>query len=349
LLEREFGPQLHDWSVSILGTDLDLEFLERARAGVYAEWALRGLPEQLRKECFTQTADGWRLDRRFTRWTSFAQHNLAQDPLPPPELRGSGLDLILCRNVMIYFDEGTIAHVVSGLQRSLAPEGWLLVGHAEGNTDVFRSFKAHHVEGAVLFQNVRGAKAPLALSPTPLFPAAPLPSGPRNSAEAFSPIMQSQTWQPYQLDAAKPEPLPATVPSVPVAAVPDLLVQVRKLVDQGAWAEAKAQLLYLVKAEPLNPLAHYYQGLVFSQLGRPAEAEAALRRALFLEPNLPLAYYHLGLLLVARGASLEAQKAFRNTLRAVEHAAAETLLLGSDLTVARLREATLLQIEGVKP
>lgn len=349
LLEREFGTQLHDWSVSILGTDLDLEFLERARAGVYAEWALRGLPELLRKECFTQTADGWRLDRRFTRWVSFAQHNLAQDPLPPPELCGGGLDLILCRNVMIYFDEGTIGHVVSGLQRSLAPEGWLLVGHAEGNSDAFRSFQAHHVEGAVLFQNVRGAKASLSPPPSPVFPTASLSAAPCSSAEALSPIMQLQTWQPYQLDAAKPEPLPVAATPIPLTAAPDPLLSLRALVDRGAWAEAKGQLLHLVQTEPLNPLAHYYQGLMFSQLGQPSEAEAALRRALFLEPDLPLAYYHLGLLLMARGASLEALKAFRNTLRAVEHTPAETLLPGSDLTVARLREATLLQIGGVRP
>lgn len=348
LLEREFGTQLHDWSVSIVGTDIDLEFLERARAGVYAEWALRGLPEPLRRECFTPTSEGWRLDRRYQRWTSFAQHNLAQDALPPVELRLGSLDLILCRNVMIYFDETTITRVVGGLQRTLAPEGWLLVGHAEGNSDAFRSFKTHHLEGTVLFQNTPGASA----SWSPQTPGTSLPKpsifGVVDLPSTGSPIEQLQTWRPYRLDAEAPVTVPVASPSVPEAGARDPFIQVRALVDQGRWAAADEQLQQLLAREPLNPLAHYYQGLIFAQWGRPVESEAALRRALFLEPALPLAYYHLGLLLETRGAHVDAQKAFRNTLRAVENIGGDLELAGSDLTVARLREAALLQLGGRK-
>ena len=346
LLERDFGTQLHDWSVSIVGTDIDLEYLERARAGIYAEWALRGLPDTLRKECFTETADGWLLDRRYARGTTFVQHNLVQDPLPPTEM-GSDLDLILCRNVMIYFDEPTIRHVVSGLSRSLAPHGWLLVGHAEGNSEVFQLLVAHYVEGAVLFQNALRSDSPVVRTPFS-FPSEPVSPERLGASGNDSPVAALQTWQPYPLEEPNPGPVPVAARLVASIGIPDGLEEIRTLADQGAWAAANERLQRVLKTEPLNPQMHFYQGLVFAQSGRLTEAEASLRRALFLEPNLPLAYYHLGLLLVARGARTEALRAFRNTLRAVESSEGEAPVPGSDLTLSRLREATLLQIEGVQ-
>lgn len=346
LLEREFGKELPDWSVSILGTDIDAEFLERARAGVYAEWALRGLPAVLQKECFTKTSEGWRIDSRYQRWVSFAQHNLAQDSLPAPGLGLSDLDLILCRNVMIYFDEPTINRVVAGLQRSLAAEGWLLVGHAEGNLDVFRSFRAHQSGGTVLFQNAPDRSGVLTARPARYhWSEMPGPvSDPVRTGSSL--VSELQNWRPYSLD----EPRTAKPPQMEAPAVDeagDAIKQIRVLVDRGDWAAASEQVAQLLKSQPLNALAHFYEGVVLSHTAKPEQAENSFRRALFLEPDLPLAYYQLGLLLAGRGARTDAQRAFRNTIRTLQNLAADTPLAGSELTVARLREAALLQLQGV--
>lgn len=347
LLEREFGRELQDWSVSILGTDIDSEFLERARAGVYADWALRGLPSRLKEECFTKTSEGWRIDSRYQRWVSFAQHNLAQDPLPAPGLGLCDMDLILCRNVMIYFDEPTINRVVAGLQRSLAAEGWLLVGHAEGNLDVFRSFRAHQSGGTVLFQNVPNRSGALASRPvgyhwadTPGAVAEPVRTG-------SSLVSELQNWRPYSLDEARPTK-PPQIEGPVVDVVGDAIRQVRQLVDRGDWTAASEQVAQFLKSQPLNALAHFYEGVVLSHTGKPEQAENSFRRALFLEPDLPLAYYQLGLLLAGRGARTDAQRAFRNTVRTLQNLAADTPLPGSELTVARLREAALLQLQGIE-
>jgi chemotaxis protein methyltransferase CheR len=258
------------------------------------------------------------------------------------------VDLILCRNVMIYFDERTIQQVVTGLRRSLAPQGWLLVGHAEGNSEVFRSLHTHQVAGTVLFRNGPPVEAPNPLPPVsrPLAPAVQERVG---VMETPSPVLALQSWQPYRLvEPAPRRPLPAA-PPVPAVEPRDPLDEVRSLVDQGAWAAASERLPGILVTESLNPEVHYYHGLVLAQLGSHAEAEAALRRALFLDPGLPLAYYHLGLLLAGRGAHSEAHKAFRNTLRVVENLAGDVKLAGSDLTISRLRDATLLQIAGARP
>jgi chemotaxis protein methyltransferase CheR len=144
LLDRSFGAQLQDWSVSILGTDLDTQFLARARSGVFAEWALRGLSSAQRAEYFTETDGGWKIDPRYQRWTSFLKHNLVQDLLPAPELGLSSLDLILCRNVMIYFDRPLQSRVHHLFLDSLERLGVLALGRKE--TIHFTDVQDHYEE-----------------------------------------------------------------------------------------------------------------------------------------------------------------------------------------------------------
>lgn len=345
LLDRSFGAQLHDWSVSILGTDIDTEFLARARSGVFAEWALRGLSRAQRAEYFTETDGGWKIDPRYQRWTSFLKQNLVQDSLPAPELGLGSLDLILCRNVMIYFDERTINRLVSSFQRCLSPEGWLLVGHAEGNAEAFQRFRAYQARGAVLFQNAPAdgdAGTGVATAAGHGGSGAPV----RQPAPSASPFEELQNWRPYSL--------PGRAAATPLAEpsegnlVLDTVDEIHVLVDRGDWAAAGQQARSLREAQPLNAWAYYYEGLVLAHTGKVAEAEAALRRALFLEPEFPLAYYNLGLLLAAQGSRTGAHRAFRNTLRTLEGVPPDTPLAGSDLTVALLQDAALLQLSRVE-
>jgi chemotaxis protein methyltransferase CheR len=346
LLDRSFGTQLQDWSVSILGTDIDTEYLARARSGVFAAWALRGLSSAQRAEYFTETDGGWKIDPRYQRWTSFLQQNLVQDPLPAPELGLGSLDLILCRNVMIYFDEPTINRLVSGFQRCLSPDGWLLVGHAEGNAEAFQRFRTCPARGAVLFQN---APASYCAAGADVVAAARHGSNgapSRQPAPSSSPFEALQNWRPFSLEERPPAVPPVGFPEgTPVL---DRVDEIQALVDRGDWASAGRQAQSLREAQPLNAWAYYYEGLVLAHTGKVAEAEAALRRALFLEPDFPLAYYNLGLLLAAQGSRTGAHRAFRNTLRTLEGVAPDTPLPGSDLTVALLQDAALLQLNQVE-
>jgi chemotaxis protein methyltransferase CheR len=116
--------------VDVLGTDVSGAALAAATAGRYRERAVRGLEPSLRERYLDRQADAsYLVGHRLRALVRFRRHNLVRDPVPP--LGESRFDLIVCRNVLIYFDAPTIAQVIGSLERSLRRGGMLLLGAAD--------------------------------------------------------------------------------------------------------------------------------------------------------------------------------------------------------------------------
>jgi len=115
--------------VRILGTDISNAALGRAHAGRYRERSVRAVEPMLRRRCFEDDAGRLAVGERTRQLVRFTQHNLARDPIPP--LGESAFDLILCRNVLIYFDGETVERVIDGLEHALRPDGMLILGSAD--------------------------------------------------------------------------------------------------------------------------------------------------------------------------------------------------------------------------
>lgn len=109
----------------LLATDIDRLVLERARRGVYTEQEVRSVPEALRRRFFRVIDGSYHLDRKLVDGVEFRSHNLLKDPMPV------GMDLIACRNVVIYFTEEAKDRLYRGFFASLRPGGVLFVGGTE--------------------------------------------------------------------------------------------------------------------------------------------------------------------------------------------------------------------------
>jgi chemotaxis protein methyltransferase CheR len=152
LLIREHFPQLAGWRVSILATDLSRAVLERAREGRFNQIEVnRGLPAALLVKYFEQHGTEWQLKPAIRALVDFQEINLAQAWPPLP-----GMDLVLIRNVMIYFDLETKKAILSRLQRVLRPDGYLLLGGAETTFGLNDSYVRIEPLKAGLYQLVSG-------------------------------------------------------------------------------------------------------------------------------------------------------------------------------------------------
>ncbi|HET6279667.1 MAG TPA: CheR family methyltransferase [Polyangia bacterium] len=130
-------PSLGAWNATVLGTDLSAPTLQMARAGTYALVAglnsFRDVPDFARHhfaDVLSATQTSWSADAELRHMTRFVQHNLVTDP---PALRD--VDLILCRNTFIYFDEAQSRSALASLEAALRPAGALLMGPAETASD----------------------------------------------------------------------------------------------------------------------------------------------------------------------------------------------------------------------
>jgi chemotaxis protein methyltransferase CheR len=128
LLAREhFAPA--EPPVRILGTDISRAALHAAAEGSYRPRALRELGDELQQRYFERVDGEYRVAEALRSLVELRRHNLAREPLPP---LGTGpFDLIVCRNVFIYFDAETIDRVIGLLERTLAPDGVLVLGAAD--------------------------------------------------------------------------------------------------------------------------------------------------------------------------------------------------------------------------
>ncbi len=115
--------------VEVLGTDISPTILTLAREGVYGPRSTRLLSPEQRDRWFAEGPAGLRVGDRLRSLVRFAEHNLSDGA--SGALGDAPYDLIVCRNVLIYFDPETVARVVAGLRARLAPRGLLLLGTAD--------------------------------------------------------------------------------------------------------------------------------------------------------------------------------------------------------------------------
>lgn len=142
LLLCEDFPELAEWDVSILATDLSQNVLDHACAGRYGEHEVAAsVPEPLRARWFVRDGTEWELRPEVRRIVEFRRMNLVE---PWPEL--PAFDVVLLRNVLVYFDRDTRSRLLGQVARVLHPDGWLVLGATETTLDADPSFERAAVD-----------------------------------------------------------------------------------------------------------------------------------------------------------------------------------------------------------
>jgi chemotaxis protein methyltransferase CheR len=306
LVSELLGSQLDQWRTTIVGTDINESFLEVARQARFGKWALRSMQTSERDRYFLPgKGEQWQLRPEFRSLVRFERHNLLSllDGTSPLEF--SDFDLILCRNVLIYFHPDTVAQVVQALRDCLSEKAWMLLGHAEPSPAFASMMQALSLPGTVAYRQGAGENPPpKAKAPEPWAPLIPSPEKP--------------TAQPKPPAPARPS-VPPPAPTQPVSASlpePDsLLDQVRDLANLGDFRTAQTLCARALGAHSLNPALHLYQGLIAQALNRPEEAEKSFLKGIYLDKSFAMAHYHLGLLLLAEGRHGPGRRSLANAAR----------------------------------
>jgi chemotaxis protein methyltransferase CheR len=159
---REMEQKIAGWRIELLATDLGNDVLEKARQGLYSQFEVqRGLPIQLLIKHFTQVGELWQIAPDIRSMIKYQQLNLLAD-----FAKLGRFDLILCRNVLIYFDTETKISVLNRLARSTASDGYLMLGAAETVVGLTNSFKVVPDKRGLYVPNI-GAMNPTMPKPPP--------------------------------------------------------------------------------------------------------------------------------------------------------------------------------------
>ena len=152
ILLREYFPQLQDWTIRILATDINRRSLKAAREGIYSQRSVRQIPPEVLERYFTRIGNVYALNPDIKELVTFRELNLMENVYPSAENGTRKTDLLLCRNVMIYFQLPTIQEIITRFSQCLQAGGYLMLGHAERLHDPTGRFESFTVDKATCYQ-----------------------------------------------------------------------------------------------------------------------------------------------------------------------------------------------------
>jgi chemotaxis protein methyltransferase CheR len=364
-------PAVKDWNVTILATDINPRFLRKASEGVYGEWSFRETVPWIKERYFRKHKEG-RVEilPEIKKSVMFAYLNLAEDLYPSLTNNTNAMDVIFCRNVLMYFAPERAKNVIQNLYRALIDGGWLIVSPSETSQALFSRFVTINFPGVILYR--KDSALSKRGQPVDAFTASRV-----EDPEAFS----------LPPDHFFPEPVPEAVflhktgESLPFEGEKQeteepqsaLYVEAAALYERGCYAEASGKIFKLfsdhpddakamallarvyanqgrlgeafdwcqkaIAADKLNPGYYYLLAVILQERSQAEEAVLSLKRALYLDPDFVLAHFTLGNLTRQQGKLKESVKHFENALSLLGARPSDEILPESDaMTAGRLRD-----------
>lgn len=362
ILLRELLSDVDEWAITILGTDINTEALDRARKAVYSNWAFREeRARQWRPRYFRKQGDRYELVPEVRRMVTFAHLNLAEDGYPAYETNTMFMDLILCRNVTIYFTESVTRQVVERFYDALVDGGWLMVGHSEHSLTIYRRFQVRDHPNVILYQRAGQPKGMARLTaladkdhvvpvsaptpapvdvqpdfqPPPVLPVALLEDGdPIEQAREFLTYGRSEEARVLLLEVVDREPRHA----------PACALLGQACANLSCWQEAEHWCRQAVGIDKLALEAYYTLALVLQHQGQLDQAIGAMKKVVYIDRNDVLGHFGLADLYHSNGQLLWALKSLDNARRLLNGHVGEEVIPGSGgITVGCLRETIVRQ------
>ena len=168
MLLSELIANIREWNITILGVDINSVALEKAKKGIYRPWSFRGVDRNIQNQFFKKTNERYHISSGIKNMVKFQAGNLLDDSFANPFYTAREIDLILCRNVFIYFSNSAITTVLDKFYNALCPLGYLIVGHAELYSQNPSQFQTKMFEESIAYQRPGNtAIAPSADLPPP--------------------------------------------------------------------------------------------------------------------------------------------------------------------------------------
>lgn len=282
----------------ILATDISKAALSRAETGIYGAWSLRGDAAQRAAPYLRVVGNRFELVASLRRQVEFAQLNLAQDVYPSVATKTAGMDLVLCRNVLIYLDAEPVRAVARRLHASLAAGGFLITGASDPLLSEHAPFETLMSPVGVLYRKRVEPGQDSEMVPAMMQPAAGVgasaaavapanPAGPGwpepkrllpGPVSVERPPLSAQ--RPTALDEARADPrADDAAPARQPAPVEVAFLQAARLMSQGDYAEADRALRRVLYLDPTLAVVHFLHGAALQRLGRLADAARSYRNA----------------------------------------------------------------------
>ncbi|RYX82884.1 tetratricopeptide repeat protein [bacterium] len=306
------------WKATILGTDINAEAIKKARRGIYGAWSFRGVDTATRDRYFRAVAGGFEVMPELRARVSFGFCNLSSSDWPDAGRGIADIDLILCRNVLIYFQRSVVAGVLSRFARTLRPDGFLLTGHAELHDQNVSPLRARLFPASAAYQKVDEAR--------PSFPTASQSPRPPVADLNIKPVLRTLTTRtlPQSTAALSPteRPLstltPAPTPQQAPQTANDWYALAQRHADSGHYPEAVECCQKAIALNPAHADAYLLWAHIAEEQGKCNEAKERLKKVIYLAPTRAEAYVQLAAIYQREGDAARARQMRATALKLLQ-------------------------------
>lgn len=361
LLDEMLGAEPETWDLEVLGTDVNRRFLAAALDGLYSQNAFRLTDAAFRQRYFEPAGRQWRVKGPWRSRIRFSELNLATALLPQADGALSDCDLILCRNVLMYFVPEQAAAILRRLLLCLSEDGLLLLSAVEAGIATLAGLRGEWVAsnyGLRRYAALAPEPPPVVRTDAPIAVTAhrrrPTPAAPPHAevvpAPALPPLPPTPTpahWQAALAAYAAGQQVAVQHALHAYLAQPGLsrtgqydacLLMARSRADQHELNDASAWLDRALTIDRTDARAYWLQALLLQQRNATEAARTAIQKALYLEPDFVMANFLHAQLLLKAGETQRAQKALATCEQTLATLSDSDIIPDSDgLSVAQVR------------
>jgi chemotaxis protein methyltransferase CheR len=359
ILLNQLIPDLKDWNITILATDINTAALQKAGEGIYSDWSFRDTPPFFKDKYFERVnGNRYLLLPDIRKMVTFSYLNLSQDVYPALQNNTNAMDFIFCRNVLMYFSPEHVKRAAERFYRSLVDGGWLIVSPVETSQIHYASFATVRIQDSTFYKkDTRKIKPERLIAqyvekgiiPFPLKKVkhrksekpshtAPYDAPGKPKQSVLTPLEEAAIL--YQRGFYREAEERLRVLIFNGSSSQEMLVLFTKiLANQGKLEDAFHWCEQAISAEKVNPHLHYLLAIILEEQKKVEEAKASLKKALYLCPDFVLAHFALANISLRGGKIAEARKHFGNTAEILSKYKLDEILPESEgITAGRLSE-----------
>jgi len=365
ILIHKLVSNIKNWNITILATDINSRSLAKAEKGIYTNWSFRNNPESLKKIYFTPLPDGrFKINRSIKDMVTFSYINLARDAYPSLLSNTNGMDIIFCRNVIMYFTHEFAQKVIKNLHHSLIDKGWLSINPIETTPGFSSKFNRVKFSSTALYQKGGGRvqqklmekEFPLP-TPVPFIPLKKIIKKPleEDIIKYLKPQIKkpqeseiSQDFYQQALELYKNQKYSETIkiilelPPEKQNALKVITLLTTAYANQGKLSSALECINQGIRENKLNPQLYYLKATILQEQNLIEDSIQSLKKTIYLDPKFIPAYFTLGLITHRDNRKQKSRQYFKNALKLLHEIDKEKIILESEgMTAGRLKEIIL--------
>ena len=362
ILIKQYFPELTDWNIEILATDISQVAIQKALSGEYTDWSFRDTESAVKNKYFTCSGKKWIIDPDIKKMVTFSYLNLSKNSYPSGLTNTEGIDIIFCRNVMMYFTPQVIKEVSARFKDSLIENGWLITSQVELNDEYFSNFKRVNYRNGIFYQKTSKPNEPVKRPIADIIHSKPVSYKKKEILKAEITIRADRVEKTipenrFQEKITAPETdhddlfqsgkysqcIESCLHSISLGKLNNTIFSylVKSYANSGLLTDGINVIAKIIDTHPATPEMYYIYANLLNEQNNIEQTELSLKKAIYLNHKHVLSHLMLGNVFKKNGKSNLAIKHFETTIGLLsEYNENEIVPESEGMTAGRIKELT---------